>query len=90
MMYMPDAIRATLELMEAPAEKVKIRSSYNLGGISFTPKEIAAEIAKHVPVSPSTIPPTSVSKSPTPGPIASTIQAPNKTGAGNVNTTSPP
>jgi len=49
MMYMPDAIRATLELMEAPAEKVKIRSSYNLGGISFTPKEIAAEIAKHVP-----------------------------------------
>ncbi|MBL0095240.1 MAG: NAD-dependent epimerase/dehydratase family protein [Bacteroidetes bacterium] len=49
MMYMPDAIRATLELMAAPAEKVKIRSSYNLGGISFTPKEIAAEIAKHVP-----------------------------------------
>lgn len=49
MMYMPDAIRATLELMEAPAEKVKIRSSYNLGGISFTPKEIAAEIKKHVP-----------------------------------------
>jgi len=49
MMYMPDAIRATLELMDAPAEQVKIRSSYNLGGISFTPKEIAAEIKKHVP-----------------------------------------
>jgi nucleoside-diphosphate-sugar epimerase len=49
MMYMPDAIRATLELMAAPAEKVKIRSSYNLGGISFTPKEIAAEIKKHIP-----------------------------------------
>lgn len=49
MMYMPDAIRATLELMSAPAEQVKIRSSYNLGGISFTPKDIAAEIAKHVP-----------------------------------------
>ncbi len=49
MMYMPDAIRATLELMAAPAEKVKIRSSYNLGGISFTPAEIAREIAKHLP-----------------------------------------
>jgi nucleoside-diphosphate-sugar epimerase len=49
MMYMPDAIRATMELMSAPADKIKIRSSYNLGGISFTPAEIAAEIAKHVP-----------------------------------------
>jgi len=49
MMYMPDAIRATIEIMEAPAEKVAIRSSYNLAGVSFTPKEIAAEIAKMVP-----------------------------------------
>ncbi len=49
MMYMPDAIRATLELMEAPSEVLKVRSSYNLGGISFTPKEIAAEIAKAIP-----------------------------------------
>lgn len=49
MMYMPDAIRATIELMEAPAENVKIRSSYNLSGMSFTPKEIAAEIQKHIP-----------------------------------------
>lgn len=49
MMYMPDAIRATMELMAAPAEQVKIRSSYNLGGISFTPAEIAREIAKHLP-----------------------------------------
>ncbi len=49
MMYMPDAIRATIELMEAPAEMVKIRSSYNLAGISFTPKQIATEIAKHIP-----------------------------------------
>jgi nucleoside-diphosphate-sugar epimerase len=48
-MYMPDAIRATIELMEAPAEKVKIRSSYNLGGISFNPEEIAASIRKHIP-----------------------------------------
>ena len=49
MMYMPDAIRATIELMEAPVEKVKIRSSYNLAGISFTPKQIAAEVSKHIP-----------------------------------------
>jgi len=48
MMYMKDAIRATIELMEAPAESVKIRSSYNLGGISFAPEEIAAEIKKHI------------------------------------------
>ena len=49
MMYMPDAIRATIELMHAKTEDVKIRSSYNLGGISFSPKEIAAEIKKHLP-----------------------------------------
>lgn len=48
MMYMPDAIRATIELMEAPAEKVKIRSSYNLAGVSFTPKQISDEIKKHI------------------------------------------
>ncbi len=49
MMYMPDAIRATIEIMEAPAEKVKIRSSYNLAGISFTPKELAEEIKTYIP-----------------------------------------
>jgi nucleoside-diphosphate-sugar epimerase len=49
MMYMPDAIRATIELMDAPAEQVKIRSSYNLGGISFDPAQIANEIRKHIP-----------------------------------------
>ncbi len=49
MMYMPDAIRATIQLMHAPAEQVKIRGSYNLGGISFDPKTIANEIKKHVP-----------------------------------------
>lgn len=49
MMYMEDAIRATLDLMDAPAEKVKIRSSYNISGISFTPKEIYQAIKKHVP-----------------------------------------
>jgi nucleoside-diphosphate-sugar epimerase len=49
MMYMEDAIRATVELMEAPIENVKIRSSYNLSGCSFTPKELYMEIKKHVP-----------------------------------------
>ena len=46
---MPDAIRATIELMEAPAQQVKIRSSYNLAGVSFTPKQIAEEVKKHIP-----------------------------------------
>lgn len=49
MMYMPDAIRATLELMEAPAGCITERGSYNLAGFSFTPGEIGAEIARHVP-----------------------------------------
>lgn len=49
MMYMPDAIRATMEIMEAPAEQIKIRSCYNLAAMSFDPKEIAAEIQKHIP-----------------------------------------
>ena len=44
MMHMEDAIRATIELMHAPAENIKIRSSYNLSGLSFNPKEIANEI----------------------------------------------
>jgi nucleoside-diphosphate-sugar epimerase len=49
MMYMDDAIKATVDIMAAPAESVKIRSSYNLAAMSFTPKEIAAEIQKHIP-----------------------------------------
>src|SRR5215212_4607761 len=49
MMYMPDAIRSTIELMEAPAEKISIRTSYNLSGMSFSPAEIAAEIKKQIP-----------------------------------------
>ncbi|MGN6211137.1 NAD-dependent epimerase/dehydratase family protein [Parafilimonas sp.] len=49
MMYMPDAIRATMELMEAPADKISIRTSYNISGISFSPAEIAASIKKHIP-----------------------------------------
>ncbi|PRC90762.1 NAD-dependent epimerase/dehydratase family protein [Solimicrobium silvestre] len=49
MIYMPDAIRATIELMQAPAEKIKIRSAYNVAGISFTPEQIATEIQSHYP-----------------------------------------
>ncbi|MCW7538785.1 NAD-dependent epimerase/dehydratase family protein [Aquabacterium sp. A7-Y] len=49
MMYMPDALRATIELMEAPAERITERGSYNLGGISFTPAELAAAITRRVP-----------------------------------------
>ena len=49
MMYMDDAIRATISLMNAPAYKVSIRSAYNLGGISFTPAQLANEIKKHIP-----------------------------------------
>lgn len=49
MMYMDDAIQATIQLMEANPDTLSIRSSYNLGGISFDPKEIAESIKKHLP-----------------------------------------
>jgi nucleoside-diphosphate-sugar epimerase len=48
-MYMPDAIRATISLMEAPPDSVKIRSSYNLAGMSFSPEEITSSIKAHIP-----------------------------------------
>ena len=50
MMYMEDAIRATIELMDAPKEQVKIRSSYNLAGISFTPEDLALAIKEIIPI----------------------------------------
>ena len=49
MMYMPDAIRATIELMEADANRISIRSSYNLSAVSFSPNDISEEIKKHIP-----------------------------------------
>ena len=49
MMYMPDAIDATLKLMQADSDKIKIRSSYNIAGTSFCPNELANEIKKHIP-----------------------------------------
>ncbi|AWI25231.1 L-threonine 3-dehydrogenase [Flavobacterium pallidum] len=49
MMYMDDAINATINIMKAPAEEIKIHSSYNLAAMSFAPEEVAAEIKKHIP-----------------------------------------
>ncbi len=49
MLYMPDAIAATLALMEVPSQAITVRSSYNLGGVSCSPSQIAAEIKKHLP-----------------------------------------
>lgn len=49
MMYMDDAVRGTIELMEAPADQISVRSSYNFAAMSFTPEEIYNEIVKHFP-----------------------------------------
>ena len=49
MMYMPDAIRATIELMEAPSDQIAVRTSYNVAAMSFSPGEIASEIKKQIP-----------------------------------------
>jgi nucleoside-diphosphate-sugar epimerase len=49
MMYMEDAIKATLQLMEAPASNITVRTSYNVSGMSFSPKEISQEIKKRIP-----------------------------------------
>ncbi len=49
MIYMEDVIRATFGIMDAEASKIKIRNSYNLTSMSFTPEELAAEIKKHIP-----------------------------------------
>jgi len=49
MMYMSDAVKATIDIMQAPKESIKIRSSYNLSAMSFNPEQIAIEIKKHIP-----------------------------------------
>ncbi len=49
MMYMPDAIRAMIELMEADATRLRYRNAYNVTAMSITPAELAAEIRKHIP-----------------------------------------
>jgi len=49
MMYMPDCVKATIELMEADASKIRHRTSYNVSGMSFSAGELAAEIKKHIP-----------------------------------------
>ncbi|MBL7697085.1 MAG: NAD-dependent epimerase/dehydratase family protein [Chitinophagaceae bacterium] len=49
MMYMPDAIRGTIELMESPADKISIRTSYNISSMSFSPEQLASEIKNFIP-----------------------------------------
>jgi nucleoside-diphosphate-sugar epimerase len=49
MMFMPDAIQATIDLMEASSSKLSLRSSYNIAGISFNPRQLSDEIRKHIP-----------------------------------------
>ncbi len=49
MIYMPDAIRATMMLMDAPASQISVRTSYNLSAMSFTPKELYNAILQHIP-----------------------------------------
>ena len=49
MMYMPDAISATIQMMESLSSDIKIRSSYNLAGVSLKPKDIAKEVTKYIP-----------------------------------------
>jgi nucleoside-diphosphate-sugar epimerase len=49
MMYMADAIKATLKIMESDSDKIKIRSSYNISGCSFNPEELANEIKSYIP-----------------------------------------
>jgi nucleoside-diphosphate-sugar epimerase len=49
MMYMEDAVKATIDLMETPAERISVRSAYNISAMSFCPAEIAHEITKHIP-----------------------------------------
>ncbi|PVX36243.1 NAD-dependent epimerase/dehydratase family protein [Janthinobacterium sp. 78] len=49
MIYMPDAIRATIELMDAPVSQIKIRSSYNVAGVSFNPEQLAKAIVHMIP-----------------------------------------
>lgn len=48
MMYLSDCLRATLEIMEAPAESLSMRT-YNIGAMSFTPEELVQEVQKHIP-----------------------------------------
>jgi nucleoside-diphosphate-sugar epimerase len=49
MMYMPDAIKATIDLMQAPQDQIKVRSSYNVAAFSFDPQEIADSIKARIP-----------------------------------------
>jgi len=84
-MYTDDAIQATIRIMQAPAEQIKIRSSYNLAAIRFSPKEIAAEIQKHIPDFTIYYSPDFRQKKPTVGRLALMIPKPEKIGIGIMN-----
>ena len=90
MMYMPDAIRATIEVMEAPVEKISVRTSYNISGVSFSPKEIASEIKKHLPGFTISYEPDYRQKLPKAGHKVLMILLPEMTGDGNLNMISLP
>ena len=89
MIYMPDALRACVELMEADPAKLVHRNSFNIASMSFTPEIICAEIRKRLPDfddGPTTSIP-SRRRSPRAGPIRWTTPAPARSGAGNPNGT---
>jgi hypothetical protein len=84
-MYMDDAIEAPIRVMQASAEQIKIRSSYNLAAMSFSPKEIAAEIQKHTPDFTISYSPNFCQKLPIVGRLALMIPKPEKIGTGIMN-----
>jgi hypothetical protein len=85
MMYMDDAIAATIQIMQAPAEQIKIRSSYNLAAMSFTPTEIAAEIKNTYLNLRLAMNQTSAVKIVTAGLLVLMTTKPEKIGDGNMN-----
>jgi nucleoside-diphosphate-sugar epimerase len=87
MMYMPDAIRATIELMEAPAENISIRTSYNISAMSFSPAEISDEIKREFPNSTSPMRLTTGRLLHKAGLKASTTILPELTGTGSMSIT---
>ena len=90
MMYMPDCLKCTLDLMDADFSRLRHHSDFNVTAMSFTAGELAAEIRKHIPASRSATRRTSARPSPTRGPLRSTIRPPATNGAGSRTTTWPP
>ena len=88
MMYMPDALNAVVQLMEADPSRLKHRNSFNIAAMSFEPGQIAAEIRKHLPDFKMDYQIDPVNKLlPIAGLTVWTILVPGKNGAGSRNTT---